>query len=137
MTALDNQQRVDSDTAALDRTRASAYERLKLCLAFWLAIAALVALILIVAIGAARWSAAKDVGAVISPVAGVVGTIVGAYLGHQAGSAGRERAAADNREQTRIACELAAVADREDAARILGLNVSPKPGASPDPPSGQ
>jgi hypothetical protein len=127
----DNQPLADSQTA-LDWTRASDEERLKLRYAFMVAIAALSTLILILLIGATEWSGAKDAASVISPIAGVVGTIVGAYLGHQAGSAGRERAAADHREQTRIAQQLAAVADRTAAARILGIDLRAEPGAAPD-----
>jgi hypothetical protein len=122
MTEPDNKPRVELETA-LDRTRASDEERLKTQYAFLVATGALAALILILFIGATHWKDVKDAAAVISPVAGVVGTIVGAYLGHQAGSAGRERAAADHREQTRIAQQLAAVADPTAAARILGIDL--------------
>jgi hypothetical protein len=115
-------QPAESPATALDRTRATEDERLKLRYAFYVAISAISALILILLIGALEWSKAKDAAAVISPIAGVVGTVVGAYLGHQAGSAGRERDAAEHREQTRIAMQLAAVADRTEAAKILGLD---------------
>jgi hypothetical protein len=118
--------------AATDRARANDEERLKLRYAFWVAIGALSTLILILLIGATKWSGVKDAAAVISPVAGVVGTIVGAYLGHQAGAAGRARDAADHREQTRIAQQLAAVADPAAAARILGIELETDPGAAPN-----
>jgi hypothetical protein len=123
-----------SDTA-LDRARASEDERLKLRYAFVVAVLALFTLVAILLIGASEWSGAKDAASVISPIAGVVGTIVGAYLGHQAGSAGRERAAAEHREQTRIAQQLAAVADRPAAARILGIALDAESGAAPDSPA--
>ncbi len=131
MTEPNNQPLANSEIA-LDRTRASDEEKLKLRYAFLVAIAALSTLILILLIGATEWSGAKDAASVISPVAGVVGTIVGAYLGHQAGSAGRARAAADHREQTRIAQQLAAVADRAAAARILGIDLGAEPDTAPD-----
>jgi hypothetical protein len=131
MTEPNNQPAANSDMA-LDRTRASDEEKAKLRYAFLVAIAALSTLILILLIGATEWSGAKDAASLISPVAGVVGTIVGAYLGHQAGSAGRARAAADHREQTRIAQQLAAVADRSAAARILGIDLGAEPDAAPD-----
>jgi hypothetical protein len=134
--APNNQPPVDSETA-LDRKRANDEEQLKLRYAFWVVIAALSALVLLLLIGAAKWSGAKNAASVISPVAGVVGTIVGAYLGHQAGSAGRARAAADQREQTRIAQQLAAVADRTAAARILGIDPGSEPSAGPATPSAQ
>ncbi len=111
----------------LERTRANAFESRKLLFAFIVAVAAIAALILILLIGAWHWSDAKDGAAVISPIAGVVGTIVGAYLGHQAGSAGRERDAADKRECERIAQQLAAVADPTAAAKILGIDCSREP----------
>jgi hypothetical protein len=126
-----NQPPTESETA-LDRARANDAERVKLRYAFMVAIAALSTLTLVLLIGATEWSGAKNAASVISPVAGVVGTIVGAYLGHQAGSAGRERAAADHREQTRIAQQLAAVADRTAAARILGIDLGTEPGAAQD-----
>jgi len=53
-------------------------------------------------------------------------------FGYQGGSAGRERAAAEHREQTRIAQQLAAVADRAAAARILGIDLDAEAGAAPD-----
>jgi hypothetical protein len=123
MTERKNTQLPSDSEAALDRTRATDEERLKLRYAFVVTIVALSTLIAILLIGARKWSNAKDAAAVISPIAGVVGTIVGAYLGHQAGSAGRERAAAEHREQTRIAQQLAAVADPAPAARILGIDL--------------
>ena len=123
--------------AATDRARANDEERLKLRYLFWVAIGALFTLILILLIGTTKWSGAKDAASVISPIAGVVGTIVGAYLGHQAGAAGRARAAADHREQTRIAQQLAAVADRTAAARILGINLDTEPATAQETHSGQ
>jgi hypothetical protein len=115
MTERKNTQLPSDSEAALDRTRATDEERLKLRYAFVVTIVALSTLIAILLIGARKWSNAKDAAAVISPIAGVVGTIVGA--------AGRERAAAEHREQTRIAQQLAAVADPAPAARILGIDL--------------
>ncbi|MDQ3641868.1 MAG: hypothetical protein M3450_10535 [Actinomycetota bacterium] len=39
-----------------------------------------------------KYEAASDAGAVLAAVTGTVGTIVGAYFGVQAGSAGKEKA---------------------------------------------
>jgi hypothetical protein len=135
MTELATSQGAAESEAVTDRARANDEEQLKLRYAFRVAIVALLTLIAILLIGATEWSGAKDAASVISPVAGVVGTIVGAYLGHQAGAAGRARDAADHREQTRIAQQLAAVADRKAAARILGINLDTDSGAAQDTPS--
>ncbi len=84
--------------ATNDFAQARNDEQLKLRYAFRFALAALFALVVVFLIGSLEWSGAQEAAAVISPVAGVVGTIAGAYLGHHAGSAGREREAAERRE---------------------------------------
>jgi uncharacterized membrane protein len=132
MTELANSQPAATSEAVTDRARANDEEQRKLRYALTVAIGALLALIVILLIGATEWSDATDAASVISPVAAVVGTIVGAYLGHQAGAQGRARADADHREQTRIAQQLAAVADRTAAARILGIDLDTDPGRPPD-----
>jgi hypothetical protein len=119
MTEPATSQPAAASEAVTDRARANDEEQRKLRYAFTVAIGALVALI------------------VIRPVAAIVGTIVGAYLGHQAGAAGRARADADHREQTRVAQQLAAVADRTAAARILGIDLDTDPGTAPDTNSRQ
>ena len=81
-----------------DFERAANQERLKLLCSLCVAITALLVLVALLGVGVARWSDAKDVAAVVSPLAAVVGTIAGGYLGHQAGSSGREREAAERRE---------------------------------------
>jgi len=89
----------DNGKASNDFEQARNDEQLKLRYAFWFALAALFALVVVFVIGSHEWSDdIQQAAAVISPVAGVVGTIAGAYLGHQAGSAGREREAAERRE---------------------------------------
>jgi hypothetical protein len=118
-----------------ERQRASEHERLKVKCAFGVAIAALITLIVTLAIGAHEWSGVQDAAAVIGPVAGVTGTIVGGYLGHQAGSAGRERDAAEHREQARVALCLAALAEPTAAAAILGIDPGCEPRTPRDPPT--
>ena len=137
MTELATSRPAAASEAVTDRARANDEEERKLRYAFTVAIAALLALIVILLIGATQWSDTTDAASVISPVAAVVGTIVGAYLGHQAGAAGRARADADHREQTRVAQQLAAVADRTTAARILGIDLDTDPGTAPDTNSHQ
>lgn len=50
------------------------------------------AVVLVSVFAMIRWSTATDVAAVISAAAAVIGTIVGAYFGVQAGAAGKEKA---------------------------------------------
>jgi hypothetical protein len=66
-----------------------------------------------------HWKTADGAEKLIAPLAGVVGTITGAYLGHQAGSAGRDRDAAARERATDLAVALAAVADPGAAEGVL------------------
>jgi hypothetical protein len=91
---------------------------------------------------------AADVSTALAPVTGVVGTIVGAYFGVQAGASGKETTerSADARvaqaDQARQAAErdakaLVAVAPAELATRVLGMDVfneSDRPGSDSVPP---
>lgn len=97
--------------------RAEAAEAKKLRYAFWFAIAALATLVAL-ALLAFHWKTADGAEKVLAPIAGVVGTIAGAYLGHQAGSAGRERDAAERQRATDRAVALAAAAGPA-AERVL------------------
>ncbi len=45
-----------------------------------------------------KWSTAADVATVMGSVTGVVGTLVGAFLGFKIGSQGKEKADEDRRE---------------------------------------
>jgi TRAP-type C4-dicarboxylate transport system permease large subunit len=83
-----------------DYDRASREEEQKQRNAVTVALAALAALVLLVLIASWRWTDPKDAAAVIGPVAAVVGTVVGGYLGHHAGSTGRSRDAVERRELT-------------------------------------
>jgi hypothetical protein len=60
--------------------------------AFWVVLTGIGAVVLLALFAMTRWTTATDVAAVISSGAAVVGTIVGAYFGVQAGSAGKEKA---------------------------------------------
>lgn len=114
--------------------RAERAEARKLRYAFWFAVGSLATLVGF-ALLAFHWKTADGAQKVIAPLAGVVGTIAGAYLGHQAGSAGRdregaarEREAAERARATAQAVALAAVADPAAAERVLS-QTSPAPGS--------
>jgi hypothetical protein len=74
-----------------------------------------------------EWEKPDDVVTGISPITGVVGSLVGAFFGIQAGAAGRERAEAARQEEATKVQQLAAVAPTEQAARILGVTPSAEP----------
>ena len=61
----------------------------------------------------------SDVGTALAPITGVIGTIVGAYFGIQAGAAGKAEAEAARTKAEGEAKALAAVASPQEAERIL------------------
>jgi hypothetical protein len=60
-----------------------------------------------------------DVGTALAPITGVIGTIVGAYFGIQAGSAGKAESDQARDQAEKQAKALAAVADAGAAERVL------------------
>jgi Na+-transporting methylmalonyl-CoA/oxaloacetate decarboxylase gamma subunit len=81
-----------------------------------LGLVAIVASLLIVAI---QFDKAADVGAVLGVVVAPIGTIVGAYFGVQAGSAGKETADKNAKEANDKAVALAAAAEPGAAQEAL------------------
>lgn len=81
-----------------------------------LGLVAIVASLLIVAI---QFDKAADVGAVLGVVVAPIGTIVGAYFGVQAGSAGKEAADQNAKDANDKAVALAAAAEPTAAQDVL------------------
>src|ERR687884_148624 len=76
----------------------------------------LVALVSVVAIF--RWDDATNTAAVIGATTSLVGTVVGAFLGVQVGSAGKERAEADRRRLEQFARLALAMLPPEVASQV-------------------
>jgi hypothetical protein len=86
---------------------------------------------------------ASTVSAMLTAVTGVIGSLVGAYFGVQLGSEGRqqveERAEGRRRDAEEMLNRALAMLSREDAARVLGMelprsNVSEPAPDAPDAP---
>jgi hypothetical protein len=83
---------------------------------------------------------ASTVSAMLTAVTGVIGSLVGAYFGVQLGSEGRqqveERAEGRRRDAEEMLNRALAMLSREDAARVLGMELprSNVSGPAPDAP---
>jgi phage tail tape-measure protein len=91
---------------------------------------AVLTIVLVFVIAAVRYRAGADVSAALAAITGTVGTILGGYLGLQAGSAGKsdvERAWQEAESSRRLAEErataLAAALDPDKAIYVLNTVV--------------
>jgi hypothetical protein len=91
---------------------------------------AVLTIVLVFGIAAVRYRAGADVSAALAAITGTVGTILGGYLGLQAGSAGKsdvERAWQEAESSRRLAEErataLAAALDPDKAIYVLNTVV--------------
>lgn len=95
----------------------------------WAALSGIGAIGVCFVVAILRYPTAQDAAAVTGPVVAAIGTLVGAYFGIQAGSAGREASDAARDEAHEQAVKLAAIADPDAASAVLGLDVK-RPGPS-------
>jgi threonine/homoserine/homoserine lactone efflux protein len=77
--------------------------------------------VILVAFGAAllAFSEAADVSTALAPVTGVVGTIVGAYFGVQAGAAGKEKAEQQRAQATELAHHALGALPEDKAEKVM------------------
>ncbi|MEW9549319.1 hypothetical protein [Nonomuraea sp. NPDC050783] len=83
---------------------------------FYVVVAGIVAVL--VAFGAAVF-ATREFAALFAGVAGVIGTIVGAYFGVQAGQSGKARVEAELARTQELAIRLAAYVGTANAPRVI------------------
>lgn len=93
-------------------------------LGLWVVLAGLVTVVIIFALAIWRYSASpQDVVAVVGSATGVIGTLVAAFFGiqagTQAGAAGRAQSEQARAEATRLAVTLASVTPPSDARPIV------------------
>jgi hypothetical protein len=82
---------------------------------------AVVAILAVFVFAALRYSTASDVSTALAAVTGTLGTILGAYLGVQTGSAGRDQSEAARREAEEHARAFAAVAPPEAGLGVVRM----------------
>jgi hypothetical protein len=83
--------------------------------------------VILAAFGAAlvAFSEAADVSTALAPVTGVVGTIVGAYFGVQAGAAGKEKAEEERAHATELAHHALGALPEDKAEEVMQAAGSP------------
>ena len=83
--------------------------------------------VILAAFGAAlvAFSEAADVSTALAPVTGVVGTIVGAYFGVQAGAAGKEKAEEQRAQATDLAHHALGALPADKAEKVMQAVESP------------
>jgi hypothetical protein len=86
---------------------------------FWLVLSGLVIMGIVFVVAILKWTAAADVAAAVGSLTGVVGTIVGAFFGVQAGASGKEKAEAARVIAENKAVHLAAELPPGAAQRVL------------------
>ena len=90
---------------------------------FYLVVIGLVVILVVFVVAVWKYGAANDVVTVVGSVTGVIGTIVGAFFGLQAGAAGKEKAEAARKDAEEKALKLASALQPEVAAKILGMQL--------------
>jgi uncharacterized membrane protein YbhN (UPF0104 family) len=77
--------------------------------------------VILVAFGGAlvAFSEAADVSTALAPVTGVVGTIVGAYFGVQAGAAGKDKAEEERAQATELAHHALGALPEDKAEKVM------------------
>ncbi len=86
--------------------------------------------------------ASGDIVAIVGSVTGIIGTVIGAFLGSNIGAAGRTQAEHERASITNRALNLAGALDPQKAAQVFGTSTASNPAASnptkidPEKPSG-
>src|SRR5262245_9325584 len=90
---------------------------------FWIVVIGFVVVMmtLILAVELGGWHDVKDVTTVLSPVAGIVGSLAGAFFGVHVGAQGKERAENERQTAQKQLLNLAAAVQPEIAKRALNL----------------
>lgn len=82
-------------------------------------LAGVAAILLALVVILTQFDSAADVGSVLGLVVSPIATMVAAYFGVQAGSAGKAAADENAKKANEIAVNLAAAANKEDAQEVL------------------
>lgn len=89
----------------------------------WVVLAGFAVVFLSFGVAVLAFSNASGVSTALAPITGVVGTLVGAYFGVQAGASGKKDAENARAKAEHQVKQLAVVAPKEEGAEILGVDL--------------